>query len=492
EMVQAEGLADLSQRVRHGRDRAWQAVAEPRRGTMLDVFDALAANFPESPHILTQTHALLAALEQAVRLTDQALPDLREAGVVDAGALGMYLFLAGFVHAVTGSERPLVPPTELFPGRLRVTPTYRAAANSLHCVETFLHPIPGREQALKHLSAQGESVVLSARDSGVKLHIHTANPGRLHRELQRIGEVEGWRAEPIAVGEGSAPAGGQGGCVHILTDAAGSLPRTMAMAHEITLLDSYIVDGLSARPESLCRAEEVYARMRQGERLTTAQASVMERHASYRSACELYGPCLYLCVGSAFTGNYAIARDWQTAHDGENRLQVLDTGAASGRLALIALLANRFARTAADAGTVRAYAQQLVETCREYVFIDCLRYLTAGGRVNRASGFVGDLLQMKPVISPMPEGVRKMGVVRTPGAQLAFARQRLEEEVDEPATTLVLVQYSDNRAWVEEQVVPMVRESAPSAECHVVPLSLTSGVHMGPGTWSLAFGRGGG
>ncbi|MGD9949986.1 MAG: DegV family protein [Desulfobulbus sp.] len=492
EMVQADGLVDLPERIQLGRDRAWQAVVEPRRGTMLDVMDALVMHLGKHPDIASGPHALLDGLQRAVESTYLALPDLQAAGVVDAGALGLYLFLAGFFQTVVGSELPLTPPTELFPGRLSVVQTYRATATTLHCVETFLHPQPGSKPDLKQLSAQGESVVLSARDLGIKIHVHTENPRQLHEELQAMGEVVGWHEERITVGTGGGAATGQQiGCVHILTDAAGSLPRTMAMAHGITLLDSYIVDGVTARPESLCQPDEVYGVMRQGRRLTTGQASLRERHVHFLSACKLYGPCLYLCVGSAFTGNYAVARNWQTAHDSKNRFRVMDTGAASGRLAVIALFTHRFARTATSVEEVWEYAHKLVETCREYVFIDCLRYLVAGGRVGRASGLVGDFLQLKPVISPMPDGVRKIAMVRTPQAQLAFARQRLESEVDDSQHTLLLVQYSDNRPWVEENVLPIVRELLPQAECHVVPLSLTSGVHMGPGTWSLAFGGGG-
>jgi DegV family protein with EDD domain len=494
EMVQADGFGELPERVRLGRDRAWQAVAEPRRGTMLDVMDALQMHLAKHPDIAPEySHALLAKLQGAVRSTFLALPDLQEAGVVDAGALGLYLFLAGFFHAVIGPELPLAPPTELFPGRLQVVHTYRATESTLHCVETFLRPQAGSEPDLTQLSVQGESVVLSGRDSGVKIHMHTENPRKLHADLQALGEVVGWHEERITVDTGGADGtrtDGQGGCVHILTDAAGSLPRAMAMAHDITLLDSYIVDGVTARPESLCQPEEVYGGMRQGARLTTGQASLRERHAHYLSACELYGPCLYLCVGSAFTGNYTVARNWQAEHDAQHRFRVMDTGAASGRLAVIALLTRRFARTATSIEAVWEYAQKLVETCREYVFIDCLRYLVAGGRVGRASGLVGDLFHLKPVISPMPDGVRKMGTLRTPQAQLDFARQRLDGEIGDPHNTLLLVQYTDNRSWVEENVLPIVRELLPQTECHVVPLSLTSGVHMGPGTWSLAFGRG--
>jgi len=53
-----------------------------------------------------------------------------------------------------------------------------------------------------------------------------------------------------------------------------------------------------------------------------------------------------------------------------------------------------------------------------------------------------------------------------------------------------MLQYSDNEKWVTETVLPEVRQLAPKAEILLVPLSLTSGVHMGPGTWAMAWAGG--
>ncbi|MBN4068877.1 DegV family protein, partial [Desulfotalea psychrophila] len=51
----------------------------------------------------------------------------------------------------------------------------------------------------------------------------------------------------------------------------------------------------------------------------------------------------------------------------------------------------------------------------------------------------------------------------------------------------VLLQYTDNKDWLREVVEPQIRRHVPEAEILLVPLSLTSGVHMGPGAWSIAF-----
>jgi hypothetical protein len=49
-----------------------------------------------------------------------------------------------------------------------------------------------------------------------------------------------------------------------------------------------------------------------------------------------------------------------------------------------------------------------------------------------------------------------------------------------------MLEYSDNKSWVEEVRNDVVRRY-PNAQIVLHPLSLTSGAHMGPGTWALAF-----
>jgi hypothetical protein len=52
---------------------------------------------------------------------------------------------------------------------------------------------------------------------------------------------------------------------------------------------------------------------------------------------------------------------------------------------------------------------------------------------------------------------------------------------------VIMLQYSDNHDFVAGSVQQQVGSLLPEAEILLTPLSLTSGVHMGPGTWSIAF-----
>ncbi len=484
EFCRTKEPVQLAERALQGRNKAWQAIGEPLSGTMLTVFDSLASALALQQRDSICYATLIADLQQAVRETTQLLDNLKNADVVDSGALGMYVFFEGFFRNLTGRTDQPDSIFDLFAGSLSIAPSFQAPISHDYCVDTVIEMTAEQKSGRENFTDLGESVVVVHGDTCVKLHVHTPDPAGLRHRLATLGNIVKWSDE-VMVHEGLPERSGQTP-LHLVTDAAGSLSRGMARHHGITLLDSYIIIGDDSRPESLYSAEEIYPLMRRGKKITTAQASTFERRQYYRNICRQFGPALYLAVGSAFTGNYAAAVAWKNEYDTDDLFTVVDTGAASGRLALIALLTARFAETASSAAEVRQFAGQIIERCEEYVFIHELRYLVAGGRVSRTGGFFGDLLSMKPVISPTRSGVKKAGVVRSTAGQLAFAMDKLKEKYDSLATPVVMLQYSDNRDWVVANVQPQIKALLPEAEVLLAPLSLTSGVHMGPGTWSMA------
>ncbi len=472
--------------VERARAAAYQAIAEPRAGTMLEVFDALSQlpahrDFPDFP-------VLRRILADSVLETTRLLPELTDAGVVDAGALGMFIFLDGF-FAVAGGNEPTIPPlANLFGDSLQINASFSALPTGEHCVEALLSTSGQEPEMLAEIAALGGSGVVLPEEGGVKLHLHTCDPQDLQAKLKRYGELSHWSEELMDSGgmEWNQKSFADNH-VRIMSDGAGSLPLDAARKYGILLLDSYILGTEQMLPESLCVPDTVYQRLRAGERVSTAQASNRERHLHYQSACEQFGDVLYLAAGAAYTGNVAAAAAWERKWEGKGTLHVVDSGAASGRLALMAILAAKHAAKGSTADEVLAYVQSLVASVQEYVFIDQLKYLVAGGRVSKPKGLLGDLLQRKPIISPKPAGVQKYGTVKNRKQQIDFALAKLRDFGHSDAELFILLQYTDNREWLQETVESAVAKHYPEAEILLVPLSLTSGVHMGPGTWSIAF-----
>jgi len=97
------------------------------------------------------------------------------------------------------------------------------------------------------------------------------------------------------------------------------------------------------------------------------------------------------------------------------------------------------------------------------------------------------MIKMRPVVSPTPEGAKRVGAVRSVKEQLPMAIRKIREQGGNGGGLLILLEHTDNRSWIEEKVRPEVEREFPRAEVLVQPMSLTTGVHVGPGTWGIAY-----
>jgi uncharacterized protein len=488
-LLTADSLERLPQAARIGRDNAWEAVHDPVPGTMLTVFDALV-EFLEERDIENREESvqeIIKLLEKAVRSTQELLPTLKQAGVVDSGALGMYVFLEGFFKSLINQTDDFLPITTRFQGVLTVSPQFQEETAGGYCVDTVVQLKQGSTAATEFGEKMGESTVVIPHQDYLKVHLHTSNREELKEQLSAMGDIVEWSDDDIGAQIADFKKSSPKQMVHIMTDAAGSVTLQDAQDHGITLLDSYINAGDKLLPETLFSHQEFYQLMLKGVKVSTSQASVFERHQYYQRVLEQNDKVLYICVGSAFTGNYMVAMDWKEKNDPDNRFTVLDSQAASGRLGMIVLATVRFAAQMKDHDEVVAFARKCIDTCEEYVFLDKLQYLAAGGRLAKTSAFFGDTFRIKPIVSPLAEGAVKVGTARNPSGQLKFALERLHQSVTSNSVPFIMLEFSNNRDWVNKVVKREIEEQFPFAKIILQPLSLTSSVHMGPGTWALAF-----
>lgn len=175
---------------------AWDAVGDPQEGTMLTVIrvfgEALAERVRElepADDALTVTEAsqeaLLAELlrpaveagQAAVDRTPEQLDVLAEAGVVDAGAYGLVVILAGVVAGLAGADAGPSPiPHQATPSLDRLM---HADSRYRYCTSLIL---TGREldpAAIAPLLEElGDSVAVVGDETMLKVHVHTDTPER--------------------------------------------------------------------------------------------------------------------------------------------------------------------------------------------------------------------------------------------------------------------------------------------------------------------------
>ena len=478
----------LSRAARLGREYAWKAISDPKPGTMLTVYDALVEILEESsPLNAKYVFRIIDHLEKAVQATSDMLPKLRAAGVVDSGALGMFIYFEGFFQSLIDRDDMLHPVTDRFKDKLRISDSFQDETGASYCVDMIIHSNENDEVTVQQLSQYEESVVATSDEGYLKIHVHTQDKDALKKKVDSLGHIISWPDEDNEDRIENFIFQKIPRHIHIMTDAAGSITRQDANRLGITLLDSYILTGDNFLPETFVSPSDLYQSMRRGKKVTTSQASVFERHQCYQSVLSRYGRVLYLCVGSVYTGNYDVAAEWKKQNDPEDRFTVINTGAASGRLGVLAMATAKYAFRTDDPDDVICFAENALELSQEYVFPDRLQYLANSGRLSKTGAFFGDMVHVKPVITPTPQGAVKVGIVRSQDSQIKFVLEKLAHARNREKISFIMLEYSDNRQWVEETVQGEIRRYCPSSEIIVQPLSLTSGVHMGPGTWGIAF-----
>ncbi len=487
--LQTDSLETLPAAVKSGRDNAWKAVSEPEKGTMLSIYDALAdiSGYEIIGSKETWVDDIMDYLEDAVHSTMETLPRLKEANVVDAGALGMFIFFDGFFNSLAGNTGRYRSVTETFKDKLKIAESFKEQSEAGYCIDTVMQVEDVNTEAIKNLNDLDENIVVIQDNDCFKIHLHTDNKVMARERLESYGKIVNWEDDDLELQIREFAASGTEQSIHIITDAAGSITRDNAKEYGLTLLDSYVLSENRCVPETHLLPEQLYNTMESGIKVSTSQASDFERHENYKSILSLYPEVVYICVGSVYTGNYNIAMKWKENNDPDNRFTVIDSGTASGKLGLVVTAAARYIKENSNINDVVHFIERAISQCHEYIFLEKLHYLAAGGRMSKTGAFFGDMLNVKPVVSPMPDGASKAGVVRNTRDQLKFLFDKMSNELNVDSNVMIMIEYTNNRKWVEDIVRNEIKTAYPSSEIIVQPLSLTTGVHTGPGTWGVAF-----
>ena len=244
-------------------DAAYASVRDPAEGTMLSAVRAMAARVAHDlahmdtrrlgPDVTAQEQdELLAevlenALEagkEAVERGPEQLAILRESGVVDAGAYGLTVILAGCLAGLRGGAAAPQLEHQYAPAALHrpehESSSFRYCTNFAVTGESLE---AGRFTAL--LEDLGDSVLVVGDDRTLRVHVHTDEPDRAVALFDTVGDVSRFDVADMheQVAERSARLAGEPATVERATCAVvavASGPGVKRLYEELGVL---VVDG---------------------------------------------------------------------------------------------------------------------------------------------------------------------------------------------------------------------------------------------------------
>ena len=200
--------SDLARAFRSATDAAYKSVGNPVEGTMLTVIryvaEALESSLQQDDDdILSLWATAYQASRDALDATPSMLAKLREAGVVDAGGMGIVVILGGAYLHLTGENvedadlelataAGQIDPSQL--GTVSVESDFLDSSVESewgYCTQ-FL--IQGEnldiERVRAELAEKAESLVIVGDDRFIRVHVHMEDPGEALTYAVGLGELD--------------------------------------------------------------------------------------------------------------------------------------------------------------------------------------------------------------------------------------------------------------------------------------------------------------
>ncbi len=183
------GCEDFANALNLGVEAAYKAVMKPAEGTILTVVRAAAEKAKETALSTNDTvmfwNAVCSEAEETLAKTTEMLPQLKKAGVVDAGGKGLVIIFRAMTSVFEGGaiaeseDQPSDNTGDADSFRTAVS-EYDDEINYTYCTEFMVEKkkdCPDVFMLRAYLETIGDCVVVVDDEEIIKVHVHTDNPG---------------------------------------------------------------------------------------------------------------------------------------------------------------------------------------------------------------------------------------------------------------------------------------------------------------------------
>ncbi|AGN35699.1 DegV family protein [Bacillus paralicheniformis] len=278
--------------------------------------------------------------------------------------------------------------------------------------------------------------------------------------------------------------------VHLLADSAADLPKSFYDEHHISfiplkvLLDEKEYDDLLT-----IQPLDVYEAMREGKAPKTSQPSMMRFKNAFRELAGENKPALYIAFSSELSGTYQTAV--MAANEVKEEFPDFDLRIIDSKCASLGygLAVKHALKLATNGNTIQEIESSVKDFCEhlEHIFtVDDLTYLARGGRISKASAFVGGLLNIKPLLHVEDGKLVPLEKIRGKKKLLKRMIELMKERSVDLSGQTVGISHGDDEETAEE-VKRMIEAEFQPGEIVVNMVGSAVGAHSGPGTLAVFF-----
>ncbi|PEK19831.1 DegV family protein [Bacillus toyonensis] len=279
--------------------------------------------------------------------------------------------------------------------------------------------------------------------------------------------------------------------VKIITDSAADLPVELLQAYDIDLIplrvydeaETEYLDGITLESVTLLQ------KMREGAVYRTSLPSLETFQEKFVSYAKEGNPCIYLAFSSELSGTYQssiVIKEEVKETYADLDLEIIDTKCASLGQGLVVLEAAKMAKDGASKEDILKRVVFLMNHMEHIFTVADLQYLVRGGRLSKVAGFIGGLLNIKPILNVEEGKLVPLEKVRGKKKVLGRIVDIMEERGKELKGQTIAMTHGDDLETAEA-LKALITERFGCEVFIVNTIGAAIGAHTGPGVITLFF-----
>lgn len=272
--------------------------------------------------------------------------------------------------------------------------------------------------------------------------------------------------------------------VQVVTDSVASLPAGEAANLGIEVVDLFVNDGETNLPDRQIDLERFYRRLADSKTLPTSSQPSVESLVTVFSEAVKHGfDVAGLFISSKMSGTVETARLAAEMVGGQMphaNIEIVDSETNSLQEGFVAMAMAAAAQAGDTLDRCVQVARDTVKRTRFIFSPASLEYLRRGGRIGNASALVGQLLQIRPILTVENGVTTTVSKVRTQGKALTEMAKEFTHDIQRFGLRRVAVHYIGDRAPAERFAAEQIRPLVGSLPVPVEPVSAVIGLHVGP------------
>ena len=279
--------------------------------------------------------------------------------------------------------------------------------------------------------------------------------------------------------------------VKIITDSAADLPVELLQAYDIDLIPLRVYDEAETEYLDGVTLESVtlLQKMREGAVYRTSLPSLETFQEKFVSYAKEGNPCIYLAFSSELSGTYqssVVIKEEVKETYADLDLEIIDTKCASLGQGLVVLEAAKMAKDGASKEDILKRVVFLMNHMEHIFTVADLQYLVRGGRLSKVAGFIGGLLNIKPILNVEEGKLVPLEKVRGKKKVLGRIVDIMEERGKELKGQTIAMTHGDDLETAEA-LKALITERFGCEVFIVNTIGAAIGAHTGPGVITLFF-----